>query len=112
MPGGPGLCLWLLGIGLPLAIGLGALLAFVLPGVTNIWFALLVGAALAPTDAALSAGVIATPFVLVAIAGATTAEHAASTWPGAAVAVLALGLLIGVAPLFSLMCRSVGCPTS
>jgi sodium/hydrogen antiporter len=27
-----GLCLWLLGIGLPLAIGLGTLLAFILPG--------------------------------------------------------------------------------
>jgi len=33
--------------------------------------------------------------VLVAIAGAATAEHAASTGPGAAVAELALGLLIG-----------------
>jgi NhaP-type Na+/H+ or K+/H+ antiporter len=39
---------------------------------------------------------IATPFVLVAIAGAATAEHHASTGPGAAVAELALGLLIGV----------------
>jgi NhaP-type Na+/H+ or K+/H+ antiporter len=113
-----GLCLRLLGIGLPLAIGLGTLLAFILPGVSDIWLALLVGAALAPTDAALGAAVmvnravparirrllnvesglndgIATPFVLVAIAGAATAEHAASTGPGAAVAELALGLLIG-----------------
>jgi NhaP-type Na+/H+ or K+/H+ antiporter len=40
---------------------------------------------------------IATPFVLVAIAGAATAEHAVSTGPGAAVAELALGLLIGAA---------------
>jgi sodium/hydrogen antiporter len=54
-----GLCLRLLGIGLPLAIGLGTL--------------------------------------LVAIAGAATAEHAASTGPGKAVAELALGLLIGAA---------------
>ena len=38
---------------------------------------------------------IATPLVLVAIAGAATAEHAASTGPGTAVAELALGLLIG-----------------
>ena len=113
-----GLCLRLLGIGLPLAIGLGTLLAFILPGVSDIWLALLVGAALAPTDAALGAGMmvnravparirrlinvesglndgIATPVVLVAIAGAATAEHAASTGPGAAVAELALGLLIG-----------------
>ena len=77
------------------------------------------GAALAPTDAALGAGVmvnpavparirrllnvesglndgIATPVVLVAIAGAATAEHAASVGPGAAVAELALGVLVGV----------------
>ena len=85
----------------------------------SIWLALLVGAALAPTDAALGAGVmvnpavpvrirrllnvksglndgIATPVVLVAIAGAATAEHAASVGPGAAVAELALGVLVGV----------------
>ena len=84
----------------------------------SIWLALLVGAALAPTDAALGAGVmvnpavptrirrlinvesglndgIATPVVLVAVAGAETAEHAASIGPGAAVAELALGVLIG-----------------
>ena len=115
-----GLCLRLLGIGLPLAIGLGTLLAFIVPGVSDIWLALLVGAALAPTDAALGAAVmvnravparirrllnvesglndgIATPFVMVAIAGAATAEHADSTGPGGAVAELALGVLIGVA---------------
>jgi hypothetical protein len=45
-------CLRLLGIGLPLAIGLGTLAAFILPGVSDIWLALLIGAALAPTDAA------------------------------------------------------------
>ena len=113
-----GLCLRLLGIGLPLSIALGALAAFILPGVSDIWLALLAGAALAPTDAALGAAVmvnravparirrllnvesglndgIATPVVLVAIAGAATAEHAASTGPGGAVAELALGLLIG-----------------
>jgi sodium/hydrogen antiporter len=115
-----GLCLRLLGIGLPLAIGLGTLAAFILPGVNDIWLALLIGAALAPTDAALGAGMmvnpavparirrlinvesglndgIATPVVLVAIAGAATAGHAASTGPGKAVAELALGLLIGAA---------------
>jgi len=79
----------------------------------------LVGAALAPTDAALGAGVmvnpavparirlllniesglndgIATPVVLVAIAGAATAEHAASVGPGAAAAELALGVVVGM----------------
>ena len=113
-----GWCLRLLGIGLPLTIGLGTLLALGLFNGISIWLALLVGAALAPTDAALGAGVmmnpavparirqllniesglndgIATPVVLVAIAGAETAEHAASIGPGAAVAELALGLLVG-----------------
>jgi NhaP-type Na+/H+ or K+/H+ antiporter len=114
-----GLCLRLLGIGLPLTIGLGTLLAFALFSGLSIWLALLVGAALAPTDAALGAGVmvnpavparirrllniesglndgIATPVVLVAIAGAATAEHAASVGPGKAVAELALDVLAGV----------------
>ena len=114
-----GLCLRLLGIGLPLTIGLGVLLALALFHGLSIWLALLVGAALAPTDAALGAGVmvnpavparirrllnvesglndgIATPVVLVAIAGAATAEHAASVGPGKAAAELALGVLAGV----------------
>ncbi|HUD78062.1 MAG TPA: cation:proton antiporter [Streptosporangiaceae bacterium] len=111
-----GLCLRLLGIGLPLTIGVGTVLALVLvPGIT-VWLALLIGAALAPTDAALGAGVmvnpavparirrllnvesglndgIATPVVLVAVAGA--AGHAGSTGPGETVAELVLGVLIG-----------------
>ena len=110
----------LLGIGLPLTIGLGTLLALALFGGMSIWLALLVGAALAPTDAALGAGMIvnpavparirrlinvesglndgiATPFVLVALAGAQTAEHAHATGPGKAVAELVVGLAIGVA---------------
>ena len=113
-----GLCLRLLGIGLPLTIGLGTLLAFALFKGMGIWLALLVGAALAPTDAALGAGMmvnpavparirrlinvesglndgIATPVVLVAVAGAATAEHAASVGPLEAVGELALGVLIG-----------------
>ena len=117
--GDAGLCLRLLGIGLPLTIGLGVLLALALFHGLSIWLALLVGAALAPTDAALGAGVmvnpavparirrllnvesglndgIATPVVLVAIAGAATAEDVASVGPGAAVAELALGVLVGV----------------
>jgi NhaP-type Na+/H+ or K+/H+ antiporter len=111
------LCLRLLGVGLPLTIGLGTLLAFALFNGMSIWLALLVGAALAPTDAALGAGMmvnpavparirqlinvesglndgIATPVVLVAVAGAGTA---ASVGPGEAVAELALGVLIGAA---------------
>ena len=115
-----GLCVRLLGIGLPLTIGLGTLLAWALFGGMNIWLALLIGAALAPTDAALGAGImtnpavparirrllnvesglndgIATPFVLIAIAGAGTAAHEAGIGPGKALAELALGVGIGVA---------------
>jgi len=110
-----GLCLRLLGIGLPLTMGLGALLAFALVHGMGIWLALLVSAALAPTDAALGAGMmvnpavparirrlinvesglndgIATPVVLVAVAGAA---GAAGIGPGEAAAELALGVLIG-----------------
>ena len=46
-----GLYVRLLGVGLPLTIGLGTLLALALFGGMSIWLALLVGAALAPTDA-------------------------------------------------------------
>ncbi|HTP15697.1 MAG TPA: cation:proton antiporter [Streptosporangiaceae bacterium] len=114
-----GLCVRLLGIGLPLTIGLGAMLAAALFGGMSIWLALLVGAALAPTDAALGAGMmvnpavparirrlvnvesglndgIATPFVLIAIAGASSA-HAASAKLAEAVAEVAIGLLVGAA---------------
>ena len=113
-----GLCLRLLGIGLPLTIGLGTLLALALFGWHDVWLALLVGAALAPTDAALGASLmvnpavparirrlinvesglndgIATPFVLVALAGAGPGGHTAGIGPGTAVAELALGVLIG-----------------
>ncbi len=114
------LCLRLLVVGLPLTIGLGTLLAFALvPGITG-WLALVAGAALAPTDAALGANMmtnpavparirrlinvesglndgIATPFVLVAVAGAATAEHASGPGPGLAAAELVLGVVIGAA---------------
>jgi sodium/hydrogen antiporter len=115
-----GPCLRLLGVGLPLTIGLGTLLALALFTGVNGWLALLVGAALAPTDAALGAGMmidpavparirrllnvesglndgIATPVVLVAVAGAGTAEHVPGTGPALAVAELALGVVIGAA---------------
>jgi NhaP-type Na+/H+ or K+/H+ antiporter len=116
-----GLYVRLLAVGLPLTIGLGTLLALALPGLTNIWLALLVGAALAPTDAALGAGMmanpvvparirrlinvesglndgIATPFVSVALAGAATADHVNGAISVAkAVAELGLGIVVGVA---------------
>ncbi len=109
----------LLGVALPLTIGLGTLLALVVAG-TGIWLALLVGAALAPTDAALGAGMmvnpvvparirrlinvesglndgIATPFVSVALAGAATGGQVAGHGPAAAVAELGIGVLLGLA---------------
>ena len=115
-----GLYLRLLAVALPLTIGLGTLLAFALDSGSGIWLALLVGAALAPTDAALGAGMmtnpavparirrlitvesglndgLATPFVSVALAGAATAGEAAGHGPAAAVGELAAGLLVGIA---------------
>jgi sodium/hydrogen antiporter len=115
-----GVYLRLLAVALPLTIGLGTLLAFALPGISSIWLALLVGAALAPTDAALGAGMmtnpaipsrirrlinvesglndgIATPFVSVALAGAAAGSEIAGHGPAAAVAELAVGILGGLA---------------
>jgi NhaP-type Na+/H+ or K+/H+ antiporter len=115
-----GLYLRLLGTALPVTIGLGTLLAFALDSGAGIWLALLVGAALAPTDAALGASMmvnpvvparirrlinvesglndgIATPFVSVALAGAATGGEVAGHGPAAAVAELALGIVVGVA---------------
>ena len=114
-----GLYVRLLGVALPLTIGLGTLLALALTG-GSIWLALLVGAALAPTDAALGAGMmvnpavparirrlvnvesglndgIATPFVSVALAGAATGGQVAGHGPAVAVAELAVGIVVGVA---------------
>ncbi len=114
-----GLYVRLLGVALPLTIGLGTVLALALTG-TGIWLALLVGAALAPTDAALGAGMmvnplvparirrlvnvesglndgIATPFVSVALAGAAVGGEVAGHGPAKAVAELAVGIVVGVA---------------
>jgi len=109
----------LLGVGLPLTIGLGMLIAVALLGF-GAWPALLVGAALAPTDAALGASVmsdprvplrirrilnvesglndgIATPIVLVAIAGVAADEGIGGVHgPGHALVALLGGLLLGV----------------
>ena len=52
----------LLGVGLPLTIVLGLVIAVVLLGMDG-WTALLLGAALAPTDAALGSAVVADPVV-------------------------------------------------
>lgn len=108
----------LLGVGLPLTVALGAVVAVVLLDF-DAWAAVLLGAALAPTDAALGATVmsnprvpehirralnvesglndgIATPIVLVAIAGVATAEGIPGVDdPGRAVLALLVGLVVG-----------------
>jgi NhaP-type Na+/H+ or K+/H+ antiporter len=111
----------LLAVGLPLTVLLGwALAAWFWPGL-GLWLALFVGAALAPTDAALGIPVvtnpvvpsrirqlitvesglndgIATPVVMVAIAGAAAAAGLEGhEGAGHAVVQLALGVLVGSA---------------
>ncbi|MEV8395381.1 MULTISPECIES: cation:proton antiporter [unclassified Streptomyces] len=110
----------LLLLGLPMCIGLGTLLAIgLLPGVSG-WAALYVAAALAPTDAALGATMmvdpavparirrlinvesglndgIATPFVVLALAGVAAAGSTSDTHgSGGALVELAIGLIYGV----------------
>ncbi|RFU22021.1 cation:proton antiporter domain-containing protein [Geodermatophilus marinus] len=104
----------LLLVGLPLTVGAGwATAAWILPGV-DVWLALLVAAALAPTDAALGLPVvsdpavparvrrmitvesglndgIATPVVMFALAGAASAEGLAGA-PGLPEALLELAV--------------------
>jgi NhaP-type Na+/H+ or K+/H+ antiporter len=111
----------LLGVGLPLTILAGwALAAWFFPGL-GLWLALVVGAALAPTDAALGVPVvtnpavpsrvrrlitvesglndgIATPVVMLAIAGAASAEGVADAdGPGGALLELLVGAIVGAA---------------
>jgi len=111
----------LLAIGLPLTVLAGWGLAMWLVPALGVWLALLVGAALAPTDAALGVPVvtnqavpsrvrrlitvesglndgIATPIVMVAIAGAAAVEgDSGSSGPIGAAAELAVGLAVGAA---------------
>jgi sodium/hydrogen antiporter len=114
-----GLYLRLLAVALPLTIGLGTLLALALDSGAGIWLALLIGAALAPTDAALGAGMmanpavparirrlinvesglndgIATPFVSIALAGAAAGGTVVGHGWAKALAELAVGVLVGV----------------
>ncbi|MER7970963.1 cation:proton antiporter [Streptomyces sp. NPDC096080] len=111
----------LLGLGLPLCIGLGALLAGALLPHLSFWAALYVGAALALTDAALGASMmanpvvparirrainvesglndgVATPFVVLALAGiAAEASGAGHEGPAGALLDLLIGLAYGTA---------------
>ena len=115
-----GLYTRLLAVGLPLTIAAGTLLASWFFDGMGVWMALLVGAALAPTDAALGAAVmtdpavpervrrvlnvesglndgIATPVVTVAIAGAAAAASVQGhPSVGGALTDLAIGIAAGV----------------
>jgi NhaP-type Na+/H+ or K+/H+ antiporter len=108
----------LLGVALPLTVAAGAAAAWLLLDASWLWYALLIGAALAPTDAALGAVVIThpavparirrilnvesglndgivTPIVLLALAGAAaTAGHDGPSVVAAALQLLG-GALIG-----------------
>jgi NhaP-type Na+/H+ or K+/H+ antiporter len=113
-----GLPLRLLGIGLPLTIGAGMVAALGLIGGIGIWVAALVGAIVAPTDAALGSAImsdtripsgvrrllnvesglndgIATPFVNLFLAGAVAEEVAHSSGVAGAVGSLVAGAAIG-----------------
>ena len=109
----------LLLIGLPLTIGLGCLAALVVFGGMDPWVAAVIGAAVAPTDAALGAPImedhriprrvrrilnvesglndgIATPVVMFFIAGAASEAHVAGAHgPGAALLDLLIGAAVG-----------------
>jgi NhaP-type Na+/H+ or K+/H+ antiporter len=108
----------LLAVALPVTVVLGWALAAGVVGGLSVWLALFVGAALAPTDAALGAAImgdrrvpsrvrrivnvesglndgIVTPVVLLAIAGAAAAEHGGGV--GHAVLELLVGVLAGAA---------------
>jgi sodium/hydrogen antiporter len=113
-----GRCVRLLAIGLPLTVLAGWGLSIWLFPALGVWLTLLVGAALAPTDAALGVPVvtnpavrarirrlitvesslndgIATPIVMLALAGAASAEDLAGT-PGVGPALLELAIGAGV----------------
>jgi sodium/hydrogen antiporter len=110
----------LLGIGLPLTIGAGAAIAAALFSSAGIWVAALVGAIVAPTDAALGSAVladervpaavrrvlnvesglndgIATPFINLFLAGALAAESISAGGVGKAAVDLIGGAALGAA---------------
>ncbi|HTE59762.1 MAG TPA: cation:proton antiporter, partial [Solirubrobacteraceae bacterium] len=110
----------LLGIGLPLTIGLGTLLALVFLSDLNTWECAIVAAVLAPTDAALGQAVVSSPrlplrirealnvesglndggsvpFLMLFIALAASHEGLEDGWVHFAVEQIGYGTLIGVA---------------
>jgi NhaP-type Na+/H+ or K+/H+ antiporter len=114
-----GLPIRLLGIGLPLTIAAGAACAAALFGGVDLWVAALIGAIVAPTDAALGASImqdervparvrrvlnvesglndgIATPFVNLFLAGAVAEAVAHTEGVGGAAIDLIIGVGVGL----------------
>jgi NhaP-type Na+/H+ or K+/H+ antiporter len=120
----------LLGLALPVTVILGWLLASGMFSSFDVWLALLVGSALAPTDAALSASVmnnpsvpgrirrilnvesglndgIVTPVVLVALAGAAgVGGHGHAAWHAAWELLLGTAIGIGVGAVGGLVANA------
>lgn len=88
---GLGLYVRLLGIGLPLTVVLGWGLAWWLIPTLGIWLALLVGAAVAPTDAALGVSVVTNPAVPERIRRLITVESGLNDGIATPVVMLAIG---------------------
>src|SRR3712207_2868991 len=98
-----GLPLRLLGIGMPLTIALGTVVAALLLTDLTFWEAAIVGAVLAPTDAALGQAVVSNPRVPIRIRQALNVE--AGLNDGLSVPFLALFLTLAVAEVELLSAR-------
>jgi sodium/hydrogen antiporter len=85
----------LLGIGMPLTIALGTIIAALLLTDLNVWEAAIVGTVLAPTDAALGQAVVSNPRVPVRVRQALNVE--AGLNDGLSVPFLALFLILAEA---------------
>ncbi len=85
----------LLLVGMPLTVGLGALLAYLLHPVFDLGLALLVGAILAPTDAALGLAIFNNPLVPVRIRRALNVESGLNDGIATPLVALFIALSIG-----------------
>jgi NhaP-type Na+/H+ or K+/H+ antiporter len=85
----------LLGIGLPLTVVLGALFVRVVFGGIGTWFAVLVAACLAPTDAGLGSGIVTNTAVPSRVRRALTVESGLNDGIVAPLVSLAVAILIG-----------------
>jgi sodium/hydrogen antiporter len=87
----------LLGVGLPLTVALGALVAHLVFGGLGTWLAVLVAACLAPTDAGLGAGIVTDPSVPSRIRRALNVESGLNDGIVAPLVSLAVAILVGQA---------------